>query len=375
MRKVQAMNKMALVVIICISAVFAISGCKKKEPEKEPDHIREKREQEQKKAAAKKKAEAAGVVAKDDDDDDHQGHGHGTKEEPRKRSSEDFDEEEWPAAVLEGYRWAFKSGIAEAPEATRQLALIGLPASKAMRRIISHHRLPIKKRAFMAMMFVQLHMFRVKDLAGFLEDKEMPMVQRAAIEALCILGTDEANDALNVMMTTLKNAGEKEQEELRKKSPNAPNPYAPLLAFVAVAKSQAKPIGMSAEQLTALDRVYQSKSAPQLKEAIKGIKDMSYEPGMVMIMGSPVSSELVKVGAAIKLIELARKVPGRVLIYVTPAYPPMLRMASARFIVERGNKEDLEQMAKIASDRRDPMSPTLQDILISKPPLPKVKGM
>ncbi len=360
--------------LIIFLAIFCISGCKQKAAEEAP-HVKEQRERDRKRAEAReakiKAAKAGKAPVEEDDGHDHHGHGHGSQEEPRKPSTEDFEEDKWPAAVLEGYKWAFKASIAEMPEASRQLARLGLPAVKAMRRIIAHHRLPVKKRAFMAMMMVQLHMFRVADLSKFLQDKEMPFVQRSSIEALAMLGTTEAVDALKVMRATLEKGGLEEQKKLQEKNPRAPNPYGPLIGFIDQALTQARPLGMSAAQLKALDTVYQSKTAAELKEAIKGISDMTYEPGMVMIMASPVSSELVKVGAALKLIEMARKEKGKVLGYARPQFPPMLRMAAARFIVERGDKAEVEQLAKIASEQRDPLSPALQDILINKPVVPK----
>lgn len=316
-------------------------------------------------------------------------------------AKEKYDESKWPPRVAEAYRLLFRSGIAVMPDAARQLALLGLPADMAMRRVITHPRLAVKKRAFTSLMLVQMFVFRTADLIKLLESADMPYVQRAAIESLGMIGTKEAKEALSKMKETLEAGGEKRrQEELAAKdkrpprpepghaghghgagepdtedpdpstAPGGPNPFAPLISFIDKALARERTLGLSSEQLEALDAVQQSSTAAQLKEAIKGIKDLSYEPGLAILLGSPVTSELVKVGAALRLIELARDKPGQVLAYCSPGFPPMLRMAAARFVLERKDPVEVEKLTRIAANDQDPMSAALQELLIKKPVLP-----
>ena len=393
MTRIPSMNKSFFFCIICIALMGAWTGCQKKSNEL-PEHEKERIAREKERAKAREVMEAERAKMQKES----------AKKE--KKAEDPYGESRWPADVAEGYRVLFRSGIAVMPDAARHLALLGLPADPALRRIITHPRLPVKKRAFTSLMMAQLYTFRPADLIKLLEASDMPYVQRAAIETLGMLGVQEGKDALAKMKTALETGGEqrrKEELEANRKrrgakgpvpggahahghghgdeddgepdpsaAPGGANPYAPLIAFIEQALARKQTLGLSGEQLKALDTVLQSQTAAQLKAAIQGITDLSFEPGMAMILGSPVSSELVKVGTALRLIELARDKSGKVLSYCSPGYPPMLRMAAARFVLERANPKEVDQLTRIAANEQDPMSQALQELLIKKPVLPKI---
>lgn len=382
-------TKLALICLLCIPLVLA--GCKNKS-EGQPEHVKERIARE-KKQATKREAQEAERAAKEK----------ATKKKVAKGElKEKYDESNWSEQVAEGYRVLFRSGIAVMPDAARRLAQMGMDADKAMRRVITHPRLPVKKRAFTSLMLVQMYLFRPADLIKLLEAKEMPFAQRAAIETLGMLGVETGKDAMRKMKAALEAGGDKrrkEEREMNRKGkpaaepghaghghgpgpdkeekpdpsvlPGGPNPYGPLIEFLSKSLSREDTLGLSEEKLKVLDAIMQSHTAPQLKEAIKGVTDLSYEQGLALLIGSPVSSELSKVGAALRLIELGRDKPGQVLTYCKPGYPPMLRMAAARFIVERADRAEVETLTRMAAEDRDPMSRALQELLIKKPVLPK----
>ena len=390
-------SNLFLMSIFCFIPIFCLSGCKKKTadlPEHEIEQLaREKKQAERRKAQVAEREAKKKEAAKEENG----GKGEG-------KNKDKFDESNWSNEVAEAYRVLFRSGIAVMPDAARRLAQLGISADKAMRRVISHPRLPVKKRAFTSLMLVQMYLFRPADLIKMLEAKEMPYAQRAAIETLGMLGTKEGKEAMQKMKAALEAGGDarrKEEREMRRKGkgkpaadeagheghghgagkekeegpdpsvrPGGPNPYEPLIDFLAKALSRKETLGFSNEKLKALDAVMQSNSAPKLQEAIKGITDLSYESGLALLIGSPVSSEMSKVGAALRLIELARDKPGQVLTFCMPGYPPLLRMAAARFILERADKVELEKLTRMAADDRDPMASMLQELLIKRPVLP-----
>lgn len=350
------MNPMLGKPVVCMVALVmgltALCGCKAKQPLL--PHEQEEQKRKEQEAAFRQERKQK-------------------EQEQVKKDQEIPDESAWPPAVRQAYVQLFQARFFEMAESAKALAMLGHEAEPAIKYLIKHPRQPVNKRAFMSMLLLQMNLFRPKELAAYLREKDMPYVQRGAVEALAMLGNEETRQALVQMVDALQRGGEKERAA-PPGGASAPqgkgqNPYQPLIDFVKEAMAQARPWNYSTAQLEVLDKLLHAQNREVLQQALNEVKDLNLERGLAAIIESPVAQPATVAALLAVMVDLAEKnqalhrLCGR-------EHPSALRLAVADRLLKRQGAEAVTFLSKMASDKTDPLGPTLQDLLIRTARLP-----
>lgn len=368
------MNRCVQIVLLPLCILLTVSGCKQ-EPKKKPDHVIQQEAREKEKALAAKKAKAAQAKK--------------PKKSPEEKKK-DLEDHGWPGPVRLAFYSLYTAQITQWPAASRRLALLGLPAVPAMKRLLKNKRQPVKKKALLSFLYVQLHMFRPEALTMMARDEDMPFARRGAIEALSAIGNDQTKKSLTAIVSELKaapppkappsktkghaghdhashagrghGASGPEDKEAKKR------PFGPIIDFIVRAQKNPTPWGYNASQLAVLDSVFHAESQMKLKVAMDWIKDDAVEDGMLAILRSPVTRPPIHTSVIKRLIELAANKTKKFKDYCEPGFPQMLRMLAAKKLLDQKKTANRKYLEQLARNQRDPIAPFLNAILSGKQP-------
>ena len=353
--------------------IFLLQGCKQ-EPRKKPDHViqQEARKKEKAQAAKNKKSEVKKAKAKHE----------------AKAKKEDAEELSWPGPVRLAFYNLYTAKIPQWPASARRLALMGLPAVPAMKRLLQNKRQPVKKKALVSFLYVQLHVFRPQALTMLARDEDLPFTRRGAIEALANIGNAQTKKALAAIRHELENAPRPKAAPKKKAHGHAGHgheghghgtsgavprealtrPFGPIIDFIDRSQKVSNPCGYDAKQLAVLYSVFHAESQMKLKVALDWVKDDSVEAGLVSMLRSPVTRPQIHTALIKRMVVLAMAKPKKLRDYCEPGFPQMLRMLSAKKLLDGKKPSDRAYLQKLASNPRDPMSSFLKAILSGKMP-------
>ena len=357
------MNRPTLLVPILPVILFVLPACQQ-EIKKKPDHVLQQEQRKKQKEAEAKKRKVAKA------------------KEKTTAKKEDDEDNSWPGPVRLAFYKLYTAQITEWPDASRRLALLGLPAVPAIKRLLINKRQPNKKKALVSLLYVQMHMFRPQALTMMARDESMPFVRRGAIEALARIGNVETRKALKAVRHELENA---RPPKVKKKThsqddghghghgsagpPTADElkrPFGPIIDFIVHAEKNIPALGFSASQLAVLDSVFHAESGMKLKVALDWITDDSLELGLLEILRSPVTRPQIHMAVIKRMV--ASATPKKFRDYCEPGYPQMLRMLAAKKLLDLKQPADRKFLQKLAGNSRDPISSFLNTILSGKQP-------
>lgn len=366
------MNRHADFVFVALALSLALAGCKQ-EPTKKPDHvIQQERQKKEKALTAKKQAQEKkskkGV-------------------EGKKGAAKQDEDMTWPGPIRLAFYRLHTAKIPQWPSTARQLAILGLPAVPAIKRLLANKRQPVKKKALVSFLYVQLYMFRPEALTMIARDENTPFARRGSIEALATIGNKESKQSLAALRAELKDAPRPKAASRkpgghaghdhsahghgasgRLPADAAKRPFGPIIDFIKRAEKTATPWGYDAKKLAVLDSIFHAESKMKLKVALDWIKDDSTDDGLLAMLRSPVTRPQIHTAVIKHMVALAATKPKKFRDYCEPGYPQMLRMLAAKKLLDRKNPADRRFIQKLAANPRDPVSPFLQAILSGKMP-------
>jgi len=360
----QATSTMKRAICLLMAALLA-GGCKKEQvPEhelqqKRREQARERRRNQQKEEGKKLEARDAGV--------DHY--------------------RMWSPAVRNAFYALYRARSIGLPQKAQTLARLGMPAADALRIIATGTLHKAKKKALVSFMLVDLHMFRVPQLAKLAHEHKLPFVQRAAIESLARVGNAQSEAALDGLIKELPKMplpkmpqqgihghGHGHEQEEAKDTKDEPVPAIPpdqhpMVRWVRHVRAQrkGKQWAYSEQQLATLDRILHADSPQKLRIAVMAAQGDVLEQGMRAILGTPVARESTKAGVAFKIVEPRQGKPRRLRQLCGPQEDQMVRLVAVRLLLESGTERDRAFIDKLAADPKDPMAQMLSNMLKNLP--------
>jgi len=289
----------------------------------------------------------------------------------------------WSPEVRQAFYALYRSRSMGIPEKARTLAQYGLEAADALRVIAASRSQSAKKKALVSFMLVDMHMFRVNDLAKLAREHQLIFVQRAAIEALARVGNPQSEAALDVLAKELPKMPvpvvPDDDEGHSHGYGHGPSPMAkdepppdippdqhPLVRWTRNVRRKLKGQrwAYSTEQLQTLDRVFQADNPQKLRLSINAVKDATkLERGLRAILRSPVTRASVQAGVSFKLVEPYLKDSKALRRLCTPQEHQLVRMQAARALLELGRAADRAFVGKLAEEPRDPLASVFQRML------------
>jgi len=352
-----------------MSLLFLVSlllgGCKK---EPLPDHVVQQQRRDRKLAKRQKELKQASAVRTDAGVDSYR---------------------LWPKPVQEAFYGLFRARSEGLPKKAQALARFGLPAVEALRTLAAQTIHSPKKVALVSFMLVDLHMFRVSELAKMAREYKLPFVQRAAIESLARVGNPQSEAELDKLVKDLAKMPVPEVPQggahdhdhgsgplvpdhtVKETVIDVPPDRHPMVLWARQVRKAmtGKRWAYSEVQLATLDRILQADSPEKLRIAINAVQDDTLEAGLRAILFTPVAKESIKAGVAFKRVDLRSDKPARLLQLCGPEEEDqMVRMLAIRQMLRSRRPRDRAQIQKLAKNLKDPLAPMITKMLSQPPP-------
>lgn len=347
--------------LVTLMTCSLLASCVQKKERKVPEHVVQ---QKQREAQLKQKTVAA-------------------KKEHQEtvKKSHNTEDKLWPAPVRLAFYQLYGAKIGQWPAAARQLAMLGLPAVPALERMAKNHRQPIKKRAIVSFLLVQIYSFRPEALLKLARQEELPFARRAAIESLARIGNPQTIKMLATIRKELKDAPppkpakpKREHSHGHGQTQHPPHPsektdpFGPMIDFIDQAVRNTPRLAYTSRQLALLDSVLHAKSPMELKVALEWLKDLTLEQGLMLIMRSPITSRQVHRAVLERTVHLAAAQPDKLRQYCKRGAPQPLRIAAVARLLAGKKPADRAWLKKISNDSTDPLVLYLRALLKGRRP-------
>ncbi len=247
----------------------------------------------------------------------------------------------WPLPVQEAYLALRRASFHETPRASQLLAYFGQQAVPALREIARGKDLTKEKRAAASFLLVEVNLARPAELSKLAREASLPLVQRAAIEALLRIG----NVQTKAVIASLRGEQGSESGEL--------------LPFLEQAARRTRPWGYADEQLLVLDRILQARTPVEVQVALGWVQDLSLDRGLTVLAGSPAVPPPLQVAIAARVVAVAGKARALPRL-LEPERPPLLRQAAATAMMTSKDPAARHALERVAASRKDPMAPWLK---------------
>lgn len=329
--------------LICCLVVLVV-GCKDKEV---PEHVLQQRAYEQRQRELKQKEQQEAKQAK----------------AGKMRTGPSM----WSGVVRKAVVKIYRARGLQATRAIQALAHLGPTSADALQHIAGSVAMDQRKQIMASLVLVELQMFKPARLAELSRANELPFVQQAAVEALGRLGNPRAERLLNELAPQLSAQGTQIPSSHAGHAHAGTNqPLRPMAQVLQKAKDRSRKWWYSDEQLAALDRLLQADTPNKLLIALSAVTDRTLDKGLRAILSAAAAQPPVKAAVAHRIVELDKDKPQVLQRYCDRQEPQLLRLSSARRLLELGQRAFVE---KLARETGDPLMPVLERLL-KAPPLP-----
>jgi len=269
----------------------------------------------------------------------------------------------WTVEVRKMMLQVYRARGVKAARSIQALAHLGPSSAAALRHIAGSAAMDRRKQVLASLVLVELQMFHPAQLAELCRAHELPLVQRAAIEALGRLGNPASERLLQELTPLLSRTP---PDRAGQTPAGTKRPLRPMAHVLRVAKDRSRKWWYSDQQLVTLDRILQADTPQKLQVAMAAVTDRALDKGLRALLGSPAVRPPVKAAVAHKYVELAQDNPRVLRAHCARGEPALLRMASAGRLLELGGNKDRAFIQKLSAQEGDPLAPVLTRMLTGR---------